>query len=1004
MRTFAHRRNRRGTILPLLALTVTGLFGFLALAIDLGMLTIVRTNCQNAADAGALAGCRQLNNKPTAVTNDSSVAVTMAQNTVKNNSFLNTQLTSSNITDTTVGVYRYDTTANKFVASFPASRNAGESWTAMRVTLAATQPTFFAKIFGVNSMPAAAQAVAVHRPRDVALVLDFSGSMQFGSQFSWQPGYGNSNGSSYGMLNADPVYPQFGHYQRYTSYNTTSTNGANQTSATVSNRPNPMMLRNSFTMSSGEVCASANLTLETGGGPPLILDYRFDPTNISNPTSKVTTVNSSNLWSAFNRWMTIPPVAENMLNDSAYKPPVTGQSTVTVGTGSAIIRTFNFTGYNAYDLTGTNGPTPAPDNFDDQSDTPIKYVGDKNPRRGGAKPADVSGAAATWDPTNATGAAVTAQDLLGYLASNAYNRTAATPTTPTALANFGNAWTNYRDTNWETNGYDLDVAAYDANRATVNQRTSDLFQGFSMGPAYYGKTFFMWPPDPRYNSAADPTSPNTTTSPRQGAKDSSGRWMADWRRRFFLKSDGTQFDPQGDNNPNATGTQSINEALLNGSAGAVLNTSSTTATTRTYQVNYAAVLAWIRSGPQVLPPNLRAGRVVYYTSIPSTVASASSDKDQLFWREYIDFVLGCQNNNTRYDPDRSLAGRELAVWPDGGAISIGATAQFNSNPRPYMNYTDNPNRPRVHFWFGPYTMAAFLNARISTSDRHTANAGTVHEAQCWQLKAAMNSALDDIRNNHPNDWCGMSFFAYQNNYKTPRASMGQNWTTLKNALFYPNTLLSGIAGGNTTTELSPYDNTLTCNQDGNIPNANGSTDPGTGFALAYNMLSSSSTMSPAGTGRRGASKIVVLETDGVPNSTFSLSYVTSGFNSYYTIGGTSTNSQSAAETQAYAVVDKIMLAPASGTTGDSGFNASSAPCRVHAIAFGDLFSISPLTTPGQAALNFLGTVQFKGKTQSTNTAIGSSNIITGDYSTRIDTLKNLMQRIMQSGIQVTLIQ
>ena len=28
-------------------------------------------------------------------------------------------------------------------------------------------------------------------------------------------------------------------------------------------------------------------------------------------------------------------------------------------------------------------------------------------------------------------------------------------------------------------------------------------------------------------------------------------------------------------------------------------------------------------------------------------------------------------------------------------------------------------------------------------------AGTTHETQTWQLKAGMNSTLDDIRNNHP---------------------------------------------------------------------------------------------------------------------------------------------------------------------------------------------------------------------------------------------------------------
>ncbi|MCU0704097.1 MAG: pilus assembly protein TadG-related protein, partial [Fimbriiglobus sp.] len=56
--------RRRGNILPLLALTVTLLLAFVALAIDVGVLTIARTEAQNACDAAALAGARVLNNRP----------------------------------------------------------------------------------------------------------------------------------------------------------------------------------------------------------------------------------------------------------------------------------------------------------------------------------------------------------------------------------------------------------------------------------------------------------------------------------------------------------------------------------------------------------------------------------------------------------------------------------------------------------------------------------------------------------------------------------------------------------------------------------------------------------------------------------------------------------------------------------------------------------------------------------------------------------------------------
>src|SRR5206468_1019824 len=59
------------------------------------------------------------------------------------------------------------------------------------------------------------------------------------------------------------------------------------------------------------------------------------------------------------------------------------------------------------------------------------------------------------------------------------------------------------------------------------------FKGYTMGPGYYGKTFYMWPPDPRTPAdngsvpaagAATPTIASLTTSYVPG----------DWRKRFFV--------------------------------------------------------------------------------------------------------------------------------------------------------------------------------------------------------------------------------------------------------------------------------------------------------------------------------------------------------------------------------------------------------------------------------------------------------------------------------------
>ena len=120
-------------------------------------------------------------------------------------------------------------------------------------------------------------------------------------------------------------------------------------------------------------------------------------------------------------------------------------------------------------------------------------------------------------------------------------------------------------------------------------------------PGYWGKTFYCWPPDPRFDTTANLTSPNAT----KPGFDTAGKAMCDWRRHFFTKG-GTAFAPQG--------SDVINGILLNSTVGGL-----TTANTTTWSVNYPAVLKWLKTGPSVLPPNLRAGRVLFYSSIPDDV-------------------------------------------------------------------------------------------------------------------------------------------------------------------------------------------------------------------------------------------------------------------------------------------------------------------------------------------------------------------------------------------------
>ena len=121
------------------------------------------------------------------------------------------------------------------------------------------------------------------------------------------------------------------------------------------------------------------------------------------------------------------------------------------------------------------------------------------------------------------------------------------------------------------------------------------------------------------------------------------------------------------------------------------------------------------------------------------------------------------------------------------------------------------------------------------------------------------------------------YFSSSQGYSTSRVSMGKNYTTMQNALFYPYNLLSNLS--NPTATMQPFTLTtptptipagLVDNNDTIIPNSGTETCPQMAFMVAFNEFSSASSSSGvAFAGRQGAAKIVIFETDGVPNATCS---------------------------------------------------------------------------------------------------------------------------------------
>jgi Flp pilus assembly protein TadG len=914
--------HRRGSVIPLVAILMTLLFGFVALAIDFGILAMARTQCQNAADIAALAGARTLdglssdNNKP--------AAEAEAREAVRANTVLNVNLTDAQIATARAGVYRYNYNVNRFQTDFVGSPGTDEAWGAMQVAVQSAQPTYFAKLMGINSVNIGAVATAVHRPRDTAVVLDFSGSMGYGTSLNYL------SGATMQSLNPDPNFPRFGPWSIYQGKVLDPNNPpvmAGGPSTYVP--PTPMQRIFQFIDTTGEVWGPSNMTMATDQGPAVVNDF--------------------------------------VLSDNSTR---------------AFVRSGNFPTLSNVNVSGATFPntiiTPAPDTFADQSTS--NFVGDKFPLRSGATP---SGTPAVSDY------AQTVADYLGVARS--------------AISD------SSRSISFETYGYDWDYS--NSSLKSDNRR----YQGFTMGPGYFGKTFYYWPPDPR----------------TPVGKIGDATYVAgDWRQRFFLARSGSGLSTQD----NSIFWSTTTGRWKTQSPGSFAN----------YIVNYAKVLEWLRTGPQTLPKSLRAGRVVYFDSMPTDipidfatgVILTSATPDQRFWKDYIDFVLGAgrwTDGNVLYGANSSNSCLNTNYNnPESTALTTKITprATLKGTPKPYMRYDDNPVHPRAQFWFGPLSMLAYL--------RQPGNwlPGTAYETQAWQLKAGINSAMDDIKKNHPNDMASLIYFSSSAGYADAIVDMSRQYNRIQKALFYPRSLLDSL--GDTTSAIRPYTSTPPGNvnpsgimdqSDTLIPNAGSGTCPEMGLKVAFNQLSSASSPGKQFRGRRGASKVVIFETDGVPNFTASGSLVSTGTGGagmwYYDSPGTtswvgtSTSLNATPKSRARDVVKQIT---ALDTASSPGYSTLRNPARVHALGFGYIFESTSDSDMRKAAIEFLYAVQVDGKTSPAPSSAGwdggalgsidtspysgaeSYKLITGTYNQRIEKLRQAMERITQAGVTVVLIQ
>jgi Flp pilus assembly protein TadG len=983
-------RRRSGSIIPLLALTVVLLCGFTALAIDVGMLTIAKTQTQNAADLAALTAARTLNGNCSVSQYNNAAATTNAQNILTYNAILQQTIQSSQLS-LTYGSYDYNQTSQSFSANYPPTT--GKPWTAVAATVTANNlPAVFSTIFGNQLLPTVTcSAQAVHRPRDIALVMDLSASMRFGTclGFDFYTSKRTSN-------NLDTNVPNFSHYSSSSAGMSLASGTTSQTSA--------------------------------------VDNYTITPTN--------TTAASGSYTLAY---------INSFYQNNAY--------------ASTLIRAFD-----SYSSTDGGNTWTAPTTQQPQIPSGTTY----QTTPGGDCPLFSSGSTTTYAQT--------------------VNQVLNNPSGPVALWCL-DGYSMYVNGQPDTSGTGGIPKVW-----TQADYTATPFNGYTQGPGYYGKTFFLWPPDPRNANTMSTTTlkaylnligvtsttdqstlaSNWSTWQGQGVgpgstglanlqtwlsghsyTTTSGPWVpgsnnkapvyyavcrlfnwaypagstwtgstlktgtsysADWRIRFFGTNDNTVlFNSNGSLNPP-------------GSTGMCSATTT-----------YNAILSWLTSSPNPFPSQLRSGRIKYYGSIPTSITGtwpSYGNTDQRFWVEFIDHVLGF--NQTAAGTYQDLTGLNGSYAMTGyGSDFAWGTVAINSPPSApqYMNYSDNPARPRLRFWFSPILMVDLLhncNMYENTSPYGSnlplnffqKQPGNSYEAPIYVAKQAFVAAVQTMENNHPNDWFTMMSYTQPKQNATDKngrqncvgCPMGTNYAYATSSLLFPFSTINADGTCNNT-EITPYDadpatGAVPSANFLDIPRASGDTCFAMGLMLAYNQFATTPvndttlrtfvTSTPitfptgmaGGLGRKGAQKVVIFETDGIPNCMATASLVTdpSGTYNYYQIRY-DMNKPSNSEypsVQPLGINDQNVLNQIQSliTQMVSTYSTTRNPFRLYAIGFGPVFS-------GQDATIALQTLQ---SMQTWAGTPGTPTTITGTAANMTTNMVNAYTSILESGVQVALIQ
>jgi hypothetical protein len=297
--------------------------------------------------------------------------------------------------------------------------------------------------------------------------------------------------------------------------------------------------------------------------------------------------------------------------------------------------------------------------------------------------------------------------------------------------------------------------------------------------------------------------------------------------------------------------------------------------------------------------------------------------------------------------------------------------------------------------------------------------GVTTDISMLPAKLGIQGALTDIQNNHPNDQVTMLMFSRPGysgepteagQFTNPVNVLSNNYSTLINSLWYP--------PHSSTADVTPWDSNGL-----NTPHAHADYDDNTatsyGLMLAYNQFSSSSFLSglaplQGGLGRKGAQRLLILETDGMANTSTASAFVTSVAggssptnNSYYTLWGNASLGSAAANTDAVNVATKI-CAQTTDMTNGPGFATPTKPVTLHCIAFGALFEPDAAGTEGTTAMTLLQNLSAIGGTGFPSSVTDTSSpyyykICIGTLAQRQAKLQAAFSQMMDDGIAIIMV-